>query len=181
MRHRRILGTAAACLLLLTPTIDAQDLGGAVRDAGATASQHGPCSAWRPGALRGAYSFTATAWQNLSEINPALPAGYAPVTIIGTFRVNGNGDVTGFAVVNAGGLHLTAEFVNSQFGIVKPDCSFPITLSMQIAEFGEALTGPYPYVGVVASAGPQLEIAFMMLGAGSGSHVELDRAKRIAR
>ena len=47
----------------------------------------------------------------ISEINPALPKGYAPVTIIGAFRVNGNGDATGWALVNAGGLQMTAEFV----------------------------------------------------------------------
>ena len=88
------------------------------------------------------------------------------MTIIGAFTVNRNGGVTGAAFVNAGGLRLTAAFVNSQFGAPRADCTFPISLSMSIGEFGEAVTGPYPYVGVIVSAAPGLEIAFMMLGAG---------------
>lgn len=102
------------------------------------------------------------------------------MTIIGTFTVNGNGVVEGSAFVNAGGLRLSASFVNSQFGAPKPDCTFPISLSMQVSEFGEAVTGPYPYVGVITAEHPALEIAFMMLGAGPGSHVELDHARRIS-
>ena len=51
---------------------------------------------------------------------------------------------------------------------------------MRIKEFGEGIAGPYPYVGVVAGEGAALEIAFMMLGTGPGSHVELNHAKRIS-
>ena len=130
--------------------------------------------------MRGTYAFTATAWQNLAEIDPRLPAGYAPVTIIGTFAVNGNGEVAGSAFINAGGLRLSAEFVNSQFGAPMADCTFPVSLSMKIGEFGEVVTGPYDYVGTIAGVSPGLEIAFMMLGTGPGSHVELDHAKRIS-
>jgi hypothetical protein len=51
---------------------------------------------------------------------------------------------------------------------------------MRIREFGEGIAGPYSYVGVIAGKGAALEIAFMMLGTGPGSHVELDHAKRIS-
>ncbi len=36
-------------------------------------------------------------WQDLSEVDPLLPKGYATVTILGAFKFNGNGDVTGWA------------------------------------------------------------------------------------
>ncbi|MRR11764.1 hypothetical protein EG835_04700 [bacterium] len=130
--------------------------------------------------LAGTYTFTATAWQDLSQINPALPKGYAPVTIIGAFAVNFSGALTGWALVNAGGLQMSAQFVNSTFGEPRNDCSFPVTLSMRINEFGDVVTGPYSYVGVVTSKAPVLEIAFMMLGTGPGSHVEMDHARRIS-
>jgi hypothetical protein len=181
MKPVSTMAAVAVGLLSLAPTLRAQEPADEARDAAGRISQApGPCSAWTVGAMRGTYAFTATAWQNLAELDPALPPGYAPVTIIGTFRVNGNGDVTGSAFVNAGGLRLTAEFVNSQFGVPRADCTFPISLSMKIAEFGEAVTGPYAYVGTIAGVGPALEIAFMMLGTGPGSHVELDQAKRIS-
>lgn len=171
----------AAGLLFLMPAIQAQDLADPVPYPGALASQaHKPCGASGVWALRGTYAVTATAWQDLSQINPALPHGYAPVTIIGAFKVNGNGEVTGWAMINAGGLGMTAEFVNSQFGAPKADCSFPVTLSMKIKEFGEGTAGPYPYVGVIAGDAASLEIAFMMLGTGPGSHVEMNHAKRIS-
>ena len=130
--------------------------------------------------LRGTYTFTATAWQDLSELNPALPRGYAPVTIPGTFRINGNGDVTGWAAINAGGLRLTADFVNSRFSAPLGDCSIPISLSMSIREFTEATMGPYAYIGVASGDGSAMNIDFMMLGTGPGSHVELDHATRIS-
>lgn len=181
MKHVLSVVVLAAGLLLLAPTIRAQDLPDPVVDPGALASQPpGPCGTLNLAALRGTYAFTAAAWQDLSEINPALPKGYAPVTIIGALKVNGNGGVTGWAVVNAGGLNMTAEFVNSQFTAPKADCGFPVSLSMKIKEFGEGTVGPYSYVGVVAGEGAALEIAFMMLGTGPGSHVEMNRAKRIS-
>jgi hypothetical protein len=109
-----------------------------------------------------------------------LPKGYAPVTIVGTFTIAKSGEVSGPAFVNAGGLSMSVEFVNSRFSELGADCTVPISLSMQIAEFGEAVTGPYPYIGVIAVGAPALEIHFMMLGTGPGSHVELNHAKRIA-
>lgn len=179
MQHSLSTSILAAGLLMLAPAVHAQDPADVVRDPGARASQApGPCGTWRLWDLRGTYAFTATAWQDLSQINPALPAGYAPVTIIGTFAIDGNGNVTGSAFINTGGLPLTAEFVDSQFGAPKADCSVPITLSMRINE--EGIAGPYSYVGIVAGNGSALEIAFMMLGTGPGSHVELDHAKRIS-
>ena len=181
MKHLLSVSILAAGVLLLAPTVQAQELGGPGGQPGALASQApGTCSTLGLWALRGTYAFTATAWQDLSALNPALPKGYAPVTIIGVFKVNGNGDVTGWGSINAGGLQMIAEFVNSQFGAPKANCSFPISLSMRIEEFGEGIAGPYPYVGVVTSGGSALEIAFMMLGAGPGSHVEMDHAKRIS-
>jgi hypothetical protein len=167
MKHRLSVTMLVAGLLWLTPATQAQDL---ARSCGAR-------GLW---ALRGTYAFTATAWQDLSQLNPALPTGYAPVTIIGAFKVNGNGDVGGWALVNAGGLALTAEFVDSRFSAPRADCSIPITLSMRMKEFGEGVAGPYGYVGVPAGEGTALDINFMMLGAGPGSHVELDHATRIS-
>jgi hypothetical protein len=172
---------AAGLLLLLAPAILALGPAGAERDPGALASQSpAACGATSLWDLRGTYTFTATAWQDLSELNPALPRGYAPVTILGTFRINGNGDVTGWAAINAGGLRLTADFVNSRFGASLADCSIPISLSMSIREFAEATMGPYAYIGVASGDGSAMSIDFMMLGTGPGTHVELDHARRIS-
>jgi hypothetical protein len=164
MKHLLSMSILAAGLLLLAPAIQAQDY----------------CSNWSLWTLRGTYAFTGTAWQDLSEINPALPKGYAPVPIVGAFTVNYQGDVTGWALVNAGGLQMTAEFVNSQFSAPKADCSFSISLSMRIKEFGESIAGPYSYAGVISGDVSTLEIALMMLGTGPGSHMELNHAKRIS-
>jgi hypothetical protein len=177
MKQLLTVTIVAASLLLLPTTIRTQVLAEPVATGGPQAA--GACGRVGLPALRGTYAFTATAWQDLSEINPALPKGYAPVSIIGAFKVNGNGDVTGWASVNAGGLAMTAEFVNSRFGAPKADCSFPASLSMSIKEFG-VVTGPYSYVGVVSGDGAAMEIAFMMLGMGPGAHVELNHAKRIS-
>ncbi len=160
MKHLLSISILATSLLLVTPSIQAQN--------------------WTLWALRGTYTFTGSAWQDLSVINPALPKVYAPVSIIGAFTVNGNGDVTGWALVNAGGLQFTSEFVNSQFGAPKADGSFSITLSMKINEFGGVIDGPHPYAGVISGDASALEIDFMMLGTGPGTHVEIDHAKRIS-
>jgi hypothetical protein len=50
---------------------------------------------------------------------------------------------------------------------------------MRIKEF-EGVVGPYSYAGVIAGDASALEVVFMMLGTGPGSHVELDRARRIS-
>jgi hypothetical protein len=163
MKHSLSAIVLVTALLLIAPAIEAQD-----------------CSNWTVHALRGTYTFTGTAWQDMSVINPALSKGYAPVTIIGAFTINGYGDLTGWALVNAGGIPLTAEFVNSQVNDPKADCSVPMSLSMRMSEFGGAVDGPHPYVGTIAPHGPALEIDFMMLGTGPGSHVEFDHAKRIS-
>jgi hypothetical protein len=181
MPRRLPLTILSAALLMLAPTTRAQNLADPPRDPGRLASHApGPCGVLGLDALRGTYAFTATAWQDLSEINPALPPGYAPVTIVGTFSVKPTGGVTGSAFINAGGLRLSAEFVDSRFDTPRADCIFPISLSMKIDEFGGVVTGPYSYVGVIADGGPGMEIAFMMLGTGPGSHVELNHAKRIS-
>lgn len=167
-----LLGLLAAVLMLLPAASQAQEV---------PASQTpGACGTWDLKALRGTYAFTGVAWQDLSELNPMLPKGYAPVSIIGSLRVDAQGAVTGWASVNAGGVPMTAEFVDSQFGAPRADCGFPITMRMKIAEYGGVVTGPYSYAGVIAGDGAALEIAFMMLGAGPGSHVETNRARRIA-
>ena len=51
---------------------------------------------------------------------------------------------------------------------------------MKFKEFEGVTFGPYAYMGVVAADGSALEIDFMMLGQGPGSHVELNHAKRIS-
>jgi hypothetical protein len=181
MKHWLSISILAGGLSLLALAVQAQGPANAGPVPGAPASQApGACRNWDLWALRGTYAFTATAWQDLSQLNPALPKGYAPVTIVGAFKVNGSGEVTGWGVINAGGLHMTAEFVNSQFGPPRADCSIPISLSMKMPEFGEGIAGPYPYVGVIAGDASRLEIAFMMLGAGPGSHVEMNHARRIS-
>lgn len=81
---------------------------------------------------------------------------------------------------DAGGLQMAAEFVNSTFGAPRANCAIPITLSMKFKQFEDAVMGPYSYVGVVTDDGGSLEIAFMMLGTGPGSHLALDHAKRIS-
>ena len=163
MKHLFSLSILAAGLLLLAPGMQAQDR-----------------SAWSLSPLRGTYTFTGNAWQDMSVINPALPKGYAPVSLIGAFAVNGDGDVTGWALVNAGGIPFKAEFVNSHFSAPKADGSFIISLSMRINDFGGIIDGPYSYMGVIKGDGAALEIAFMMLGTGPGSHLELSHAKRIS-
>jgi hypothetical protein len=164
MKHIFSMIILAAGLLLAAPAIQAQDC----------------CKNLSIRALRGTYTFTATGWQDLSEMNPALPKGYAPISIIGSFTIDDHGDMTGGALVNAGGVQMTAEFVDSQFGAHKDDCTFPISLSMRVEEAGGAILGPYSYMGVITSILPALEIDFMMLGTGPGSHVDLNHAKRIS-
>jgi hypothetical protein len=166
MKHLLSMSILAVGLLLLAPSIQAQD--------------H---SNRNLSPLRGTYTFTGSAWQDMSVINPALPEGYAPVSLIGAFTIDGHGDVTGWALVNAGGIQQTAEFVNSHFSAPKADGSFPISLSMRINEFGGGIFGPYSYMGVIEvkeGNGSALEIAFMMLGRGPGSHVDLNHARRIS-
>ena len=163
MKHLLSMSILAAGLLLLAPGIQAQDR-----------------SDWSLSALRGTYTFTGSAGHDMSVINPALPKGYAPVSLIGAFTIDGNGDAIGWALVNAGGIQFKAEFVNSHFSAPKADGSFPISLSMRINEFGGVIDGPYSYMGVIAGDGSALEIAFMMLGTGPGSHLELSHAKRIS-
>jgi hypothetical protein len=167
-------------MFLLATTFQGQEPATRVHHPPVTLQAPSPCDALSLWTLQGTYAFTATAWQDLSQINPALPGGYAPVSILGTFRLGGDGVVTGWAVINAGGLPMSAEFVNSRFSAPRADCSIPITLSMRITEFGEVVTGPYAYIGVVSGDRSSPEIAFMMLGTGPGSHVELDRARRIS-
>jgi hypothetical protein len=163
MKHLLSMSILAVGLLLLAPSIQAQ---------GHSNRNLSP--------LRGTYTFTGSAWQDMSVINPALPKGYAPVSLIGAFTIDGNGDATGWALVNAGGIQFKAEFINSHFSAPEADGSFPISLSMRINEFGGIIDGPYSYVGVIADDGSALEIAFMMLGTGPGSHLELSHAKRIS-
>ncbi len=171
----------AAGMLLLAATAGAKDPAGAPRSPAALAAQAGaPCGTLGVSALRGTYGFTGTAWQDLSQLNPALPPGYAPVSIIGAFTIEGDGAMTGWALVNAGGVQMAAAFVNSTFGAPLADCAIPITLSMKFKQFEDAVMGPYSYVGVVTDDGGSLELAFMMLGTGPGSHLELNRAKRIS-
>jgi hypothetical protein len=163
MKHLLSLSFLVTGLLLLAPGMQAQDRGD---------------SSISP--LRGTYTYTGSAWQDMSVINPELPKGYAPVSLIGAFAVNGDGDVTGWGLVNAGGIPFKAEFVNSHVSSPRADGSFTISLSMRINEFGGIIDGPYTYVGVIAGNGSALEIDFMMLGTGPGSHLELSHAKRIS-
>ena len=75
---------------------------------------------------------------------------------------------------------LTPTGVSSQFSAPSADCSVAINLSMKISDSGGMIAGPYSHAGMIAGDGSTLEIAFMMLGTGPGSHVELDHAKRIS-
>lgn len=153
----------AVSLLLLVPGVQAQD-----------------SSIWNLSALRGSYTYSGSAWQDMSDIDPALPEGYAPVSLIGAFTVHVNGDVTGGAWVNAGGIPFYAEFVDSHFSALEANGSFSISLSMRVDEFGGIIFGPYSYMGVITNHGFYMEISFMMVGTGPGSHVELSHAKRIS-
>jgi hypothetical protein len=163
MKRLLSMSILAAGLLLLAPAIQAQD-----------------CSHWSLLAMRGTYALTGTAWQDLSEINPALPKGYAPVSIIGAFTLNDQGDVTGWGMVTPGGVQLTFEFVNTKLSGPKADCSFSLPLYMKIKELGGAVVGPTLMAGVVAGDESSLELYFLSLGTGPGSHVESSHAKRIS-
>jgi hypothetical protein len=180
MKHALSLSILAAGLLIAV-TVQAHEPAVTVRQPGAPAHQAGkPCKPSSLSALRGTYAFSATGWQDLSEINPMLPKGYAPVSIIGAFKLNGNGELTGWTLINAGGVQMNAEFVNSQFGAPKADCSVAISLSMRINEAGGMISGPYSYVGVIGGDASAPEIHFMMLGTGPGSHVDMNHARRIS-
>ena len=166
MKHLLSMLIMAAGLLMIAPAIQAQDC----------------CKNLSFQALRGTYSFSATGWQDLSEMNPMLPSGYAPISILGIFTINDQGDLNGWSMVNAGGLQMKVKFVDSHFSAPSTDCSFPISLSMRMVggpEDGMVL-GPYAYVGVIAGDQSALEINFMMLGTGPGTHVDLQHAKRIS-
>jgi hypothetical protein len=181
MKHALSLSILSAGLLLLVAIVQAHGPADAVRQPGTPAPHAAkPCSASGLRALRGTYAFNATGWQDLSEINPALPKGYAPVSIIGAFTLNGNGEMTGWTLINAGGMQMNAEFLNSQFSAPKADCSVAISLSMKINESGGMISGPYSYVGVIGADPSALEVHFMMLGTGPGSHVDMNHAKRIS-
>jgi hypothetical protein len=51
---------------------------------------------------------------------------------------------------------------------------------MRVGGEGGVILGPYAYMGIITSNMPALEIDFMMLGTGPGSHVDLNHAKRIS-
>ena len=162
MRHFLSVTALAACALLLAPALRAQD-----------------CSNWTLWDTRGTYATTVSGSMDLSTLDPALPKGYAPLSSVGAFTNNGQGGGTGWALINAGGVQLTIEFVDVKFGAPRADCLQPFSYSFRIKEFGVTV-GPLSFPGVIAGDMGALEIFAMASGTGPGSPVQSGHAKRIS-
>ena len=162
MRHFLSVTALAAGALLLAPALRAKD-----------------CRDWTLWDTRGSYVNTVTGWIDLSTLNPALPKGYAPLSAVGGFTNNGQGGGTGWALLNAGGVQLTVEFVNVTIGPPTAECFQPFSYSFRIKEFG-VTSGPVSFPGVITGDMNALEIFAMSVGAGPGSPVQTGRAKRIS-
>lgn len=162
MKHFLSVTALAAYALLLAPALRAQD-----------------CSNWTLWDTRGTYATTVSGWMDLSTLNPALPKGYAPFSSVSAFMNNGRGGGAGWALVNAGGVQFTVEFVDTKFGPPSANCLQPFSYSMRIKEFGVTI-GPLSFPGVIAGDMPALEIFAMTTGTGPGSPVQSGHAKRIS-
>ena len=162
MKHFLSVTALAACALLLAPALRAQD-----------------CSNWSLWDTRGTYATSVSGWIDLSTLNPAMPKGYAPFSSVGAFMNNGRGGGAGWALVNAGGVQFTVEFVDTKFGPPGANCLQPFNYSMRIKEFGVTI-GPLSFPGVIAGDMQTLEIFAMTAGTGPGSAVQLGHAKRIS-
>ena len=163
MKHLLFKSILVAGVLLLAPTIKAQD-----------------CRNWTLWDTRGTYATTASGWIDLSTMNPALPQGYSPFSSVGAFTNNGRGGGTGWALINAGGVQLTIEFVDVTFGAPRVDCLQPFSYSYKINEFGDLMVGPVSFPGVIAGDMSALEIFAMAPGTGPGTPVQSGHAKRIS-
>jgi hypothetical protein len=161
MKHFFSVAALAASALWLTPAAQAQD-----------------CSGLTLWDTRGTYAMQGTAWTDMSTLNPALPKGYAPVSMIGAYVNDGKGGGTGWALLNAGGVQMTIEFVNAKWGAPNADCSQPFTYSMKIKESGVTV-GPISVPAVIASPDAG-EVFGLQLGTGPGSMVASSRARRIS-
>ena len=163
MKHSFLMIILVAGLLMLPPAIQAQD-----------------CRNWSLWDTRGTYATTASGWIDLSAMNPALPQGYSPFSSIGAFTNDGRGGGTGWALINAGGVQLTIQFVDVQFGAPGADCLQPFSYSYKIKELGDVTVGPVSFPGVIAGDMSALEIFAMAPGAGPGTPVQSGHAKRIS-
>ena len=102
---KRLLSVSilAGGLLLLAPAIEAQDLAEPVAIRVRPHLRHRAPAALGPlGAARHLRLHRHRVAGPVAA-QPGAARGYAPVTIIGAFKVNGNGDVTGWGVINAAG------------------------------------------------------------------------------
>jgi hypothetical protein len=163
MKHLLPIIILAANLLLIAPAIQAQD-----------------CRNWTLWDTRGTYASTVNGWIDLSTLNPALPQGYAPFSSVGAFTNNGRGGGTGWALINAGGVQLTIEFVDVNFSAPGANCLQPFSYSYKIKELGDVVVGPVSFPGVIAGDISALEIFAMAPGIGPGSPVQSGHAKRIS-
>jgi hypothetical protein len=163
MKHFLFMNVLAAGVLLLAPAIQAQD-----------------CSNWTLWDTRGTYATSVSGWIDLSTLNPALPGGYSPFSSVGAFTNNGRGGGTGWALINAGGVQLTVEFVDVKFGAPGAECLQPFSYSYKIKEFGDITVGPVSFPGVIAGDMSTLEIFAMAPGTGPGAPVQSGHAKRIS-
>lgn len=79
MKRAIAMSVLSAVMLWPVPAVHAQDPVASFRDPGVLATQAlGPCGSWSLRSLRGTYAFTATAWQDLSQINPRCQPGTRP-------------------------------------------------------------------------------------------------------
>ena len=139
------------------------------------------CSGWTNFDLRGTYMHSASGWMDFSKLNPALPAGSVPFSMVGASFMDGQGVGSGWALINAGGVQLTTEMVDVK-GEVKPDCSVVNTYSLKVKELGITI-GPVTRILVIASplhGNSDLELYGIPMGAGPGTPVDLSHAKRIS-
>ena len=163
MKHFLSMIVLAAGLLSFAPAIHAQD-----------------CSNWTLWDTRGTYATSVSGWIDLSTLNPALPEGYSPFSSVGAFTNNGRGGGTGWALINAGGVQLTVEFVGVKFDAPGANCLQPFSYSYKIKEFGDVTVGPVSFPGVIAGDMSTLEIFAMAPGTGPGAPVQSGHAKRIS-
>jgi hypothetical protein len=130
---KRIVSVAIfACLLAISPAVRAQS-----------------CSYLTNYDLRGTYTMSGSGWVDLSKFLagipglPPLPAGFIPMSWVGTETLDGVGGGNGWVSFNGGGNQMSASFVNKKYSI-QPDCTVQASFSLKINGLpGNPVIGPF--------------------------------------
>ncbi|MGB7721191.1 MAG: hypothetical protein WBL65_14890 [Bryobacteraceae bacterium] len=133
--------------------------------------------------LRGTYTMSGSGWIDLSKFLagipglPPLPAGFIPMSWVGTETLDGVGGGGGSISFNGGGNQMSASIVNKKYS-VQPDCTVQASFSLKINELPPSVPpiGPITrlMVPVVKQEGPQLmpqalELHMIWLGTAPGA------------